>query len=65
MKKLIFAFALMFGSMFASCGNSTNSTNSDNDSIDTVQVDTLNADTASIDTVYGLIPTWQSLSKES
>ena len=49
MKKLIFAFALMFGAMFASCGNSTNSANADNDSIDTV--DTLNADTASVDTV--------------
>ena len=48
MKKLIFAFALMFGAMFASCGNSTNSANAD---IDTVQVDTLNADTASVDTV--------------
>lgn len=47
MKKLI--FALMFGAMFASCGNSTNS--ADNDSIDTVQVDTLNADTTSVDTV--------------
>ena len=46
MKKLIFAFALMFGAMFASCGNSTNSANADNDSIDT-----LNADTASVDTV--------------
>lgn len=67
MKKLIFAFALMFGAMFVSCGNSTNSANAGNDSIciDTVQVDTLNADTASVDTVYGLIPTWQSLSKES
>ena len=56
MKKLIFAFALMFGAMFASCGNSTNSVNAGNDSIDTVhidtvQVDTLNADTASVDTV--------------
>lgn len=49
MKKLIFAFALMFGAMFASCGNSTNSVNAD--SIDTVQVDTINADTTSVDTV--------------
>ena len=51
MKKLIFAFALMFGAMFASCVNSINPVNADNDSIDTVQVDTLNADTASVDTV--------------
>lgn len=49
MKKLIFAFALMFGAMFASCRNSTNSINAN--SIDTVHVDTLNADTASVDTV--------------
>ena len=49
MKKLIFASVLMFGAMFASCGNSTNSANADNDSIDTV--DTINADTASVDTV--------------
>ena len=51
MKKLIFAFALMFGAMFASCGNSTNSVNADNDSTDTAQVDTINADTASVDSV--------------
>lgn len=49
MKKLIFAFVLMFGAMFASCGNSTNSANAG--SIDTIQVDTLNADTTSVDTV--------------
>ena len=47
MKKLIFAFTLMFGAMFASCGNSTNT---DKDSIDTIQVDTVNADTVSVDT---------------
>ena len=47
----MFAFALMFGAMFASCGNSTNSANADNDSIDTVLVDTLNIDTASVDSV--------------
>ena len=51
MKKLLFAFALMFRAMFAPSGNSTNSANADNDSIDTAQVDTLNADTASVDTV--------------
>ena len=46
MKKLVFAFALMIGAMFASCGNSTGSVNTDKDS--TVQVDSL--DTASVDT---------------
>ena len=50
MKKLIFASVLMFGAMFSSCGNSTNSANADNDSTDTAQVDTINADTASVDT---------------
>lgn len=45
MKKLIFAFALVFGAMFASCGNSTSPANTGNDSIDTVQVDTASADT--------------------
>ena len=50
MKKLIFAFTLMFGVMFASCGNSVNSANSDKDSVDTIQVDTLHADTALVDT---------------
>ncbi len=54
MKKLIFAFALMFGAMFASCGNSTSSANTDKDSVDTVQVDSLNADTASVDTTVCL-----------
>ena len=51
MKKLILAFALMFGALFASCGNSTNSANTDKDSIDTAQVDTLYADTALVDAV--------------
>lgn len=44
MKKLIFVFTLMFGAMLASCGNSANT---DKDSIDTVQIDTLNTDTTS------------------
>lgn len=52
MKKLVFAFALMIGAMFASCGNSTGSVNADKDSIDTVQVDSL--DTASVDTTVCL-----------
>ena len=41
MKKLI--FALIIGTMFASCGNSINSTSIDKDSIDTVQVDSLDS----------------------
>lgn len=52
MKKLIFAFALMFGAMFASCGNSTNSDSTDKDSVDTIQVDSL--DSASVDTTVCL-----------
>lgn len=52
MKKLIFAFALMIGAMFASCGNSTNSASTDKDSVDTVQVDSL--DSASVDTTVCL-----------
>lgn len=39
MKKLIFAFVLMFGVMLASCGNSTNSVDTDKD----VQVDSLDS----------------------
>lgn len=41
MRKLIFASALMLGAMFASCGNSTNQSATGND---TVQVDTVQAD---------------------
>lgn len=37
MKKLIFAIAIMFGLMFTSCGNSTQSSNTLNDTVDTVQ----------------------------
>lgn len=54
MKKLIFAFALMFGAMFTSC-NHTNSTEAvdttdsievvDTTAVDTVAVDTIAADT--------------------
>lgn len=55
MKKLIFAFALMFGAMFASC-NRTNSTEAvdTTDSIevvDTTAVDTVAVDTVAADTV--------------
>lgn len=44
MRKLIFAFALMLGVTFASCGNSTSQPATGNDSIDTVQVDTVQVD---------------------
>lgn len=55
MKKLIFAFALMFGAMFVSC-NRTNSTEAVDtaDSIevvDTIAVDTVAVDTVAADTV--------------
>lgn len=55
MKKLIFAFALMFGAMFASC-NRTSSTEAvdTTDSIevvDTTAVDTVAVDTVAADTV--------------
>ena len=58
MKKLIFAFALMFGAMFASC-NRTNSTEAvdTTDSIevvDTTAVDTVAVDTVAADTVVCL-----------
>lgn len=58
MKKLIFAFALMFGAMFASC-NRTNSTEAvdTTDSIevvDTTAVDTVAVDTVATDTVVCL-----------
>lgn len=52
MKKSIFAFALMFGVMFASCGNSTSTVSTDKDSIDTARVDSLNADTTSGDSMH-------------
>ena len=47
MKKLIFAFALMFGAMFTSCGNATsNVSEADStvvDSIDSISVDTVDS----------------------
>lgn len=60
MKKLIFAFALMFGAMFASC-NHTNSTEAvdttdsievvDSMAVDTVAVDSVVADTVAVDSL--------------
>lgn len=58
MKKLIFAFALLFGTMFASCsGHSETSTEAVDsvevvtDSVDTVSVDTLAVDSVAVDTI--------------
>lgn len=47
MKKILVAFAIVVAACFASCGNSTKSTASVNDS-DTVVVDTV-ADTVTVD----------------
>ena len=53
MKKLIFAFALMFGAMFVSC-NRTNSTEAV-DTTDSIEVvDTTAVDTVATDTVVCL-----------
>lgn len=58
MKKLIFAFALLFGTMFASCsGHSETSTETVDsvevvtDSVDTVSVDTLAVDSIAVDSI--------------
>lgn len=45
MKALLISFVLMCGAMFASCGNSTKNVESpDSTTVDTVEVDTLTAD---------------------
>lgn len=49
MKKLIFAFTLMFGVILTSCGNSTKSSTTNEDSIDTAYVNTFNVDTTLMD----------------
>ena len=49
MKKLIFAFTLMFGVILTSCGNSIKSSTTNEDSIDTAYVDTFNVDTTLMD----------------
>lgn len=60
MKKLIFAFALMFGTMFMSCtGNASSEAVDTTDSIevvdsmavDTVAVDSILADTVAVDSL--------------
>lgn len=48
MKKLLFAFALIAGAMFAACGNFTSSTT---DKVDSVAVDSTNIDSTSVDSV--------------
>lgn len=59
MKKLIFAFVLLFGTMFASCSNGHSETNTEavdsveviTDSVDTVSVDTLVVDSIAVDSI--------------
>lgn len=53
MKNLLFAFMLMFGAMFVSCGNSVKSTeNTDSVPTDTIEVvDTVVVDTLSVDSL--------------
>lgn len=52
MKKLLFIFALMFGAIFVSCGNSGSSTNqSDSTKVDTAVVDSVVADTVPGDSI--------------
>ena len=59
MKKLVFALAILFGSMFVSCSNKQSETTTDTvdsvevvvDSVDTLSVDTLAVDTLVIDSI--------------
>lgn len=58
MKKLILAFALLFGTMFASCNGSSETATETvdsvevvTDSVDSVTVDTLAVDTITVDSV--------------
>ncbi len=60
MKKLLFAFVLLFGTMFASCnGSSTANTEAvdsvevvtDSVSVDSLVVDSIVADTLTVDTI--------------
>lgn len=48
MKKLLFAFALIAGAMFAACGNSTKSTTNE---VDSVMTDSVNVDSISMDSM--------------
>lgn len=50
MKKLIFMFSVLFGTMFISCGVKTEST-VDSVVTDTVSVDTVTVDTVAVDTI--------------
>ena len=52
MKKLLFIFALMFGAVFASCGNSGNFSNqNDSTAVDTAVVDSVVTDTVPGDSI--------------
>lgn len=50
MKTLLISFALMFGMMFASCGNSTTGSSEQNDStkVETVTIDTITVDSVQV-----------------
>lgn len=52
MKKLLFTFTLMLGAMFASCGGSNISKESE--PVDSVEVDTATVDTLVSDSVLSL-----------
>ena len=58
MKKLIFAFTLMFGAMFASCNRTSGTeavdTTDSIEVVDTTAVDTIAVDTVATDTVVCL-----------
>lgn len=47
MKKLLFMFALMFGMMFASCGNNTGKS----EQVDSTKVEVVTIDTTIVDSV--------------
>lgn len=50
MKKLLFMFALMFGMMFASCGNTITKGTEQNDSTKVETVDTMAVDSVQVNT---------------
>lgn len=51
MKKLIFAFALMFGAMFVACNNNSSKETTDNADTIEVAMDSVAADTVAVDSV--------------
>lgn len=59
MKKLLFMFALMFGMMFASCGNTITKGTEQNDSTKVETVDTMAVD--SVTSEYQIVSLWTLL----